>query len=77
MNKRTEGGQAEGCREKCCEILLLDAAAGFKRCHIIIITYKDNLAAASLPSFYVRAKPAQLAVVIYKDLLVLLEGSTK
>lgn len=57
---------------------LLEAAAGFKRWHIIIIiTYKDNLAAASLSSYYVRAKPVQLAVVIYEDLLVLLEGSTK
>lgn len=48
VNKRTEGGQTEGCREKCCETLLIDAAAGFKRCHII--TCKDNLAATSLPS---------------------------
>lgn len=76
VNKRTEGGQAEGCREKCCETLLMDAAAGVKRCHIII-TCKDNLAATSLPSYCVRAKLAQLAVVIYKDLRVLLEGSTK
>lgn len=45
---------------------------------IIIITYKDNLAAASRLSYCVRrAKAAQLAVVIYEDLLVLLERSTK
>lgn len=46
VNKRTEGG-ATG--RKCCDTLLIDAAAGFKRCHIII-TCKDNLSAASLSS---------------------------
>lgn len=45
---------------------------------IIIIIYKDNSAAASCLSYCVRrAKAAQLAVVIYEDLLVLLERSTK
>lgn len=44
---------------------------------IIIIAHKENLAAASRLSYCVRAKPAQLAVVIYEDLLVMLERSTK
>lgn len=44
---------------------------------ITIIAHKDNLVAASRLSYCVRAKPAQLAVVICEDLLVLLERSTK
>lgn len=55
----------------------MDAAAAFKRCPSID-THKENLDASvtSRPSRCVRAKSAQLAVVIYED-LVLLEVSTK